>query len=40
MSPDLEAIGLSMHGEIGTVLVDRPAHLPAVLRPADSDNPG
>ncbi len=40
MSPDLEAIEFSMPGEIGTVLVERPAHLPAVLRPADSDHPG
>jgi len=39
MSPDLEAIEFSMPGEIGTVLVERPAHLPAVLRRVDSTNP-
>jgi len=39
MSPDLEAIEFSMPGEIGTVLVDRPAHLPPVLKRVDSANP-
>lgn len=40
MSPDLEAVEFSMPGEIGTVLVDRPAHLPPVLKKVDSANPG
>ena len=40
MSPDLEAIEFSMPGDIGTVIVDRPAHLPEVLTPSDSENPG
>ena len=39
MSPDLEAIEFSMPGDIGTVIVERPAHLPQVLTPADSENP-
>jgi hypothetical protein len=39
VSEDKEAIEFSMPGEIGTVNVERPAHLPAVLRPVDNKHP-
>ncbi len=39
-SDDKEAIEFSMPGEIGTVDVERPEHLPAVLKPVDNANPG
>jgi mannose-6-phosphate isomerase-like protein (cupin superfamily) len=40
VSEDKQSIEFSMPGEIGTVNIERPDHLPAVLRPVDSANPG
>ena len=40
VSKDKEAIEFSMPGEIDTVNVERPAHLPAVLKPVNNANPG
>jgi uncharacterized protein YjlB len=39
VSEDKEAIEFSMPGEIGTINVERPAHLPAVLRAVDNAHP-